>query len=145
MRKLILLFIISGIFSTQGKSQGSKPVAISDSATWQKPEKIYTKVEVESSFPGGDNAWRTFLQNNLNGNIATASGAPSGTYTVVIRFVVDRSGALRNFTSETHLGFGMESEAIRLLRNSSPNWVAATVGGRKVSSYRRQPITFVVP
>jgi len=144
MKKMMVLVIVICGFALHGNSQVTPPVAISDTAQWQKPIKVYTKVDVAAAFPGGAAAWKTFLQQNLNGNIAKLNGAAPGSYTVMIKFMVDMDGSLKDFIAETHLGFGMENEAIRMLRQS-PNWKVALIAGHKVRSYFRQPVTFVVP
>ena len=51
-------------------------------------------MEVEAAFPGGESAWRRYLQNNLNTNAPIENGAPEGTYQVVVRFIVGRDGAI---------------------------------------------------
>ena len=38
--------------------------------------KIFTKVEVEASFPGGEEAWRNYLRKTLNNNTPVDFGAP---------------------------------------------------------------------
>lgn len=125
-------------FSTQAKCQAS------NDAAGQRPDKIYTKVEVEAQFTGGDVAWRNFLKRNLRANTPRNNGAATGSYTVVVKFVVSRTGTVGTVVAETNHGFGMEDEAIRLIRRTT-NWIAAINGGYSVNSYRRQPITFVVP
>ena len=37
--------------------------------------KVFTKVEVEAAFPGGDKAWARYLQNNLDPNTPVENGA----------------------------------------------------------------------
>jgi hypothetical protein len=138
MQKLILLLTMLIGFSIQGQCQ------VSDESTTQKFEKIYTKVEVESEFHGGDAAWRNYLHQNLNNHVPVANGAPAGSYTVIVKFVVHKNGFVNTVTAETNLGYGMEAEAIRLFQHG-PKWTPAKVGGVYVSSYRRQPVTFVVP
>ncbi len=54
--------------------------------------KIFDKVEIEASFPGGDSKWRQYLERNANGQVATDNGAPEGTYTTLVQFVVDKEG-----------------------------------------------------
>ncbi|MBX2887054.1 MAG: energy transducer TonB [Ferruginibacter sp.] len=105
--------------------------------------KIFTKVEVEASFPGGDRAWRRYLQNNLDANTPIDNGAPEGTYTVIVRFVVSKDGSISDVVPETNQGYGMEKEAVRIIKKG-PKWKAAEQNGRNVNAYRRQPITFVV-
>jgi protein TonB len=106
-------------------------------------EKIFTKVEIEASFPGGDQAWLRFLKKNLNGRVGQDKGAPEGQYTVMIQFVVDKYGYITNIIALTNHGYGMEKEVIKLLQRS-PKWNPAFQDGRFVKAYRRQPVTFTV-
>jgi hypothetical protein len=111
-----------------------------------KPEeenKIFDKVEIEASFPGGDGKWRQYLERNLNSKIANENGAPKGTYTVLVQFVVDKEGNISNVRALTNHGYGMEQEAIRCIQKG-PKWNAALQNARPVKAYRRQPITFQV-
>ncbi|MEO8174369.1 MAG: energy transducer TonB [Sediminibacterium sp.] len=105
--------------------------------------KIFTKVEVEASFPGGDAAWRRYLTNNLNPETPVDNGAPDGTYTVIVRFIVSKDGSISDIQPETSFGYGMEAEAVKAIKRG-PKWTAANQNGRAVNAYRRQPITFVV-
>lgn len=104
---------------------------------------IFERVEIEASFPGGENAWREFLQNNLRAETPATFGAPEGRYTVLIQFIVDKEGKLSEFKPLTRYGYGMENEVIRLLKKS-PLWTPAQQNGRKVKAYRRQPVTFIL-
>jgi len=105
--------------------------------------KIFEKVEIEASFKGGESAWRKYLERNLNANTPVDNGAPEGTYTVWIQFVVDREGAISDVRALTSKGYGMEEEAVRVIKRG-PGWEPAIQNGRKVKAYRKQPITFVV-
>ncbi|MEO7394440.1 MAG: energy transducer TonB, partial [Chitinophagaceae bacterium] len=105
--------------------------------------KIFDKVEIEASFPGGDSKWRQYLERNANGQVATDNGAPEGTYTTVVQFVVDKEGNISDVRSLTNHGYGMEDEAMRVIRKG-PKWTPAVQNGRQVKAYRKQPITFQV-
>lgn len=105
--------------------------------------KIFEKVEVEAEFPGGLSAWRRFLERNLNAQVPSDAGAPTGSYTVIVKFIVDKSGAVSDVRATTSHGFGMEEEAVRAIRKG-PKWTPAIQNGRQVNAYRQQPITFVV-
>jgi periplasmic protein TonB len=105
--------------------------------------KIFTKVEVEAGFPGGDGAWRSYLQKNLNGQVASDNGAAAGTYTVIVKFVVSKDGSLSDITCESDPGYGICEEAKRVIKKTK-NWTPAIQNGRNVNAYRRQPITFAV-
>jgi protein TonB len=104
---------------------------------------VFEKVEIETSFPGGEAEWRNFLVQTLNASIPLKKKAPKGAYTVWIQFVVDNGGKLSNFKALTNQGYGMENEVIRTLKKS-PSWIPASQKGKKVKAYRKQPITFLV-
>jgi protein TonB len=105
--------------------------------------KIFDKVEIEASFPGGDSKWRQYLERNANGQVATDNGAPEGTYTTVVQFVVDKEGNISDVRALTNHGYGMEEEAMRVIKRG-PKWNPAVQNGRQVKAYRKQPITFRV-
>lgn len=105
--------------------------------------KIFTKVEVDASYPGGDGAWRRYLSNNLDGSVPGNEGAPAGTYTVIVRFIVAKDGSVSDVQAETSHGYGMEQESVRAIKKSG-KWTPAIQNGRNVTAYKRQPITWVV-
>jgi len=105
--------------------------------------KIFNKVEVEAEFPGGSAAWTRYIRNNLNANAPVDNGAPPGTYQVIVRFIVSKDGTISDVTPETKYGYGMEDEAVKIIKKG-PKWTPALQNGRNVNAYRRQPITFVV-
>ncbi len=106
-------------------------------------DKIFTKVENEAEFPGGDGAWRRYLEKNLNANTPVDNGAPEGTYQVIVQFIVSKDGSISDVKALTDHGYGMEAEAIKIIKKG-PAWKAALQNGRNVNAYRKQPITFVV-
>jgi periplasmic protein TonB len=105
--------------------------------------KVFEKVEVEAEFPGGEGAWRKYLERNLNPNAPVDAGAPEGQYTVWIQFIVDKEGVISDVKPLTKHGYGMENEAMKVI-NKGPKWKPALQNGRNVKAYRKQPITFVV-
>ena len=105
--------------------------------------RVFERVEIEASYPGGESAWRKFLEKNLNPNVPVNNGAPDGRYTVWIQFVVDKEGNVSDITALTKMGYGMEEEVIRLLKNSG-KWNPAYQKGKTVKAYRKQPISFIV-
>ena len=104
---------------------------------------IFVRVEIDATYPGGSSAWKNFLERNLKGDVAVDNGAGPGVYTVIIQFVVDRQGNISNLEPITNIGYGMEGEAIRVLKKSG-KWKPAIQNGKEVIAYRRQPVTFQV-
>ena len=97
-------------------------------------------VHVEASFDGN---WQKFLLKNLNPQTPIDNEAPSGNYTVLIQFVVDIDGTVSDIKALTNLGYGLEQEAIRVLKKAA-KWKPAIQDGRQVKAYRKQAITFQV-
>ena len=103
-----------------------------------EPDIPFRKVEVEARFDGN---WEKFLIKNLNSAAPVDNGAPAGVYRVVIQFVVDQEGNVSDIKAITNHGYGMEEEAIRVLKKAD-KWIPANQNGRPVKAYRLQPITF---
>lgn len=112
----------------------------------KKPEPepdIFTKAEIAPSFPGGADAWRNFLAKNLKGEIPVDHGAGEGNYTTIVQFIVDKDGTVSDVIPLTKMGFGMEEEAVRVIKKSG-KWKPAIQNGRIVRAYHKQPITFQI-
>jgi protein TonB len=122
------------------EDEGSK---ITEAPKNDDEDKIFTKVENEAAFPGGAAAWRRYLERNLNPSTPVDNGAPPGTYQVIVKFIVSKDGSISAVQAETNHGFGMEEEAVKIIKKG-PKWTPALQNGRNVNAYRRQPITFVV-
>ena len=105
----------------------------------EEPE-IWTAVEIDAKFGGN---WSNFLKRNLNPEAPVDNGAPVGNYSIELQFVVDTNGIVSDIKPLTNLGYGMEDEAIRVLKKAT-KWEPAIQNGRKVKAYRRQKITFQV-
>jgi BlaR1 peptidase M56/Secretion system C-terminal sorting domain/Gram-negative bacterial TonB protein C-terminal len=104
---------------------------------------VFSKVEIDPSFPGGDAKWKQYLKAVLNQNIPAQKGATVGTYTVIVQFIVKTDSFLTNIKPLTNHGFGMEEEAIRII-SKGPRWIPALQNGKQVNAIRKQPVTFVV-
>lgn len=105
--------------------------------------KVFEKVEVEAAFPGGEREWKKYLERNLDANVPVENGAAEGTYTVIVQFIVDKEGNISDVKSLTDKGYGMEEEAMKIIKRG-PKWTPAVQNGRNVKAYRKQPITFLV-
>lgn len=128
------------LFSLTATSQVT-PAATPD--TVMADGSIFTTVEVEAGFPGGISGWVNYLRNNLNANVPADNAAPIGKYTVIVKFAVSPDGSLSDISAETSLGYGMEKEVLRIIRNSG-KWEPAIKDGKPIKAYRRQPVTFMV-
>jgi len=108
-----------------------------------KEPDVWLDVQIPAEFPGGITAWQRYLEKNLDPETAINNGAGEGTYTVVISFIVSKDGTISNVIPATKIGYGLEEEAIKIIKKG-PKWVPARQNGQQVNAYRSQPITFLV-
>ena len=135
MAKITFIFVLM-LASLAGMSQ-TDTVGVDNDA-------IFTKVEVESTYPGGAKAWQMFLNKNLRFPqevIDKARGRKPKQWDVIIQFIVTKEGKVKDVQALTKFGNGLEEEAIRIIKKSG-DWVPATQNGRPVNSYKRQPVIF---
>lgn len=105
-----------------------------------KNEGPVAVVDIDAKFEGN---WKRFLESNLNAEIPVENSAPEGRYSVVIRFVVDVDGSISDITPLTKHGYGVEEEAVRVIKKSK-KWTPAFLNGSYVKAYRKQVIVFEV-
>ena len=101
-------------------------------------DKTFTKVEIESEFPGGSGAWMRYLNKNFRYPQDAIDNEIQGT--VVVQFIVDKEGNV----SEVEAVSGpseLRDEAVRVIKKSG-KWTPAIQNGRQVKSYKKQPIVF---
>lgn len=119
---------------------GASLTSETESSVIQKEAEVFTKVGTDAQYPGN---WFSFLERNVNGQIPVDKGAGPGTYTTIVQFIVDTDGTVSNIKALTKHGFGMEEEAIKVIKKSG-KWIPAIQNGREVKAYRKQPITFQI-
>ena len=101
---------------------------------------IFRSVEIESSFPGGVQAWARFLNKNLRYPDEALSKEIQGI--VMVQFIVDKEGNISDVTTLSGPDDGgLREEAIRVIKKSG-KWTPAQQNGRYVKSYKRQPVIF---
>ena len=132
-----------GIKSSEVFFHGQKGVVNTFTENGTVTDSVFTREEKEAEFPGGEKGWRAFLERNLNPDVPIKRKARPGTYTVRIKFIVQKDGSISDISAETNYGYGMEEEVIRVI-TKGPKWIPAVQYGRKVKAYRIQPVTFVV-
>lgn len=101
-------------------------------------DKTFTKVEIESEYPGGAAAWQRYLNRNLRYPQEAIDNEVQGA--VVVQFIVDKEGTV----SDVEAISGpqeLRGEAVRVIKKSG-KWTPAVQNGRQVKSYKKQPIVF---
>lgn len=106
----------------------------------KKEPEIWEKVEVAAKFDGD---WSRYLTRNLRPEVPVENNAPAGRYKVQIKFVVDVDGTISDLVPLTNVGYGMEQEAMRVIKQSK-KWVPAFQNTKHVKAYHIQNIVFEV-
>jgi periplasmic protein TonB len=130
-----------GIVAPPTEDKGTQVVA----APVEKKEdedKVFTKVEIEASFPGGPGAWSKYVERAVSASIDEFTDADFGTCHV--RFIVDKSGKVSDVEATDMKGTKLAEVATNAIRKG-PNWTPAQQNGRQVNAYRIQPITVTNP
>lgn len=108
----------------------------------EDPDQIFTKVEIEATFPGGLQAWSRYVSKAIQSHIDEFGESDYGT--VVVRFIVDKTGKVSDVQATSMKGSKLAEVAVNAIRNG-PNWVPAQQNGRYVNAYRLQPVTLQNP
>jgi protein TonB len=138
-----------GTANTDGaKDDGivAPPVSTAGTGLVEAPKKAdeddrpFTKVEIESTYPGGMEAWKRYLNKNFRYPDEAQNSEIQGV--VVVQFIVDKEGNVSDVqaVSGPEQG-GLREEAVRVIKKSG-KWTPAIQNGRQVKSYKNQPITF---
>jgi protein TonB len=103
-------------------------------------DRIFRKVEIESSYPGGPGAWLRFLNKNLS--VPDGAIDAPGEVKITARFIVDRDGNVSDIEiADGPDNAALRNEIIRVIKKSG-KWTPAQQNGRFVKSYKMQPVTF---
>jgi len=103
--------------------------------------EIFTIVEEQPSFPGGEAALMEYLAKNISyPPMAKESGIQG---TVFVTFVVEPDGSVTNVKIMRGIGGGCDEEAVRVVRNM-PRWKAGRQRGKPVRVQFNLPIRFIL-
>ncbi|NMM48665.1 energy transducer TonB [Marinigracilibium pacificum] len=105
----------------------------------EEVEQVFTIVEESAGFPGGMDAWYTFLKDNLKyPSQARRMGIEGRVY---VEFIVSKTGQLSDIRVVKGIGGGCDEEAVRVLKQS-PRWQPGKQRGRPVIQKMTFPIMF---
>jgi protein TonB len=137
---LMVLSLYAPSVSAQSKDT-LKPPAIDTT----EDDRTYTNVGrngIEAEYPGGPDAWKKFLGQNLHYPDDAVNNEISGT--VWVTFLVHKDSTISNLQviAGPEKG-GLREEAVRVI-TASGKWAPATVDGHPVKFYKKVPIKFVM-
>ncbi len=102
-------------------------------------EEIFTIVETNPSFPGGDKKMYEYLGKNMKYPPIAQDNNIQGR--VYVSFVVEKNGAITDVRVLRGIGGGCDEEAIRVVK-SMPSWSPGKQRGKSVRVRFNLPIVF---
>ena len=107
----------------------------------EAPKEIFTVVEEQPGYPGGDEARIKYLQENIKYPDEAKELGVQGK--VFVTFVVEVDGSISDVRVLRGIGAGCDEEAIRVVRNM-PRWVPGKQRGVPVRVQFNLPIKFTL-
>jgi periplasmic protein TonB len=135
----ILTLLLFALFSLKINAQN-----ISDNVVGTPPTDttMFTKVDIEASVDRVK--WVEHLTKSLGVVVDSASKVlKPGTYTVLVKFIVEKDGRISEANAMNDPGFGIGPMAAEIIRKG-PRWKPAKINKRPVRSYFTQPVTFIL-
>ncbi|MBD1365632.1 TonB family protein [Mucilaginibacter sp. ZT4R22] len=104
-------------------------------------EAIFTEVEQQPGFPGGNQACATYLRTNIKYPAEARKNKIQGR--VITSFVVMKDGSIGDVKVLNGIGYGADEEAVRVIKNM-PKWYPGMQNGRPVNVKYTLPIAFTL-
>jgi TonB family protein len=115
------------------------PVAAPVDTLPKDPDRVFTVAEKNAGFPGGYKALSKYLAKNLQYPATARRATVEGK--VFLTFIVEKDGSISDVNVLKGRGFGLDEEAIRVLK-AMPKWVPGEAKGKIVRSRFNLPIEF---
>lgn len=104
-------------------------------------DEVFMVVEKMPEFPGGPAEMMKYLQQNISYPKEAHSCGISGR--VIVQFIVDKSGELRDFEIKRSISPELDAEALRVVRQM-PKWTPGTQRGKAVNVRYTLPVSFML-
>lgn len=127
--------------NTNGNTSGSG-TTVTTTSTNEQPEDDGTTivntamVEKNPNFPGGINEFLKLVGNRFS----VPEMDEEKTLKVIVFFVVEKDGSLSNITVPRSPGYGLDKEAIRVLKSIKTKWEPGILKGKPVRTQYSLPI-----
>ncbi|PJJ59381.1 energy transducer TonB [Hymenobacter chitinivorans] len=145
MLRFLLVLSCFSLLLGQAQAQNQLAAALTDSGSSVSPgpaaaaPMVYLVAEEMPSFPGGEAAFTKFLRAKIQYPAAALNHGTSGK--VHVSFIVDEQGHILDPKVVKGLGFGLDEEALRLVR-IMPWWSPGKIQGQPVKVVYTLPIVF---
>lgn len=127
------------VIAAPEQSAGPTKAEVVVEAPAPKDDEVFTVVEQNPEFVGGQSAMYAWLGKNIKYPAAAQRANISGK--VFVSFTVNTDGSITDVQVLKGLGFGTDEEAIRVVK-SMPKWKPGKQSGRAVRVKYNLPISF---
>lgn len=127
------------VIAAPEESAGPTKAEVVVEAPAPKDDEVFTVVEQNPEFVGGNSAMYAWLGKNIKYPAAAQRANISGK--VFVSFTVNTDGSITDAQVLKGLGFGTDEEAIRVVK-SMPKWKPGKQSGRAVRVKYNLPISF---
>ncbi|MEZ0538452.1 energy transducer TonB [Fibrella arboris] len=127
------------VIAAPEESAGPSKAEVVVEAPAPKDDEVFTVVEQNPEFVGGNAAMYAWLGKNIKYPAAASRANISGK--VFVSFTVNTDGSITDAQVLKGLGFGTDEEAIRVVK-SMPKWKPGKQSGRPVRVKYNLPISF---
>ncbi|MCF0071681.1 energy transducer TonB [Dyadobacter sp. CY261] len=108
---------------------------------WVNGEKTeYAKPQIQPEFKGGIKEFYKFLASNIRYPPTAAKNGVTGR--VMLSFVVCEDGSMCDYKVENRVGYGLDEEALRVVKLMNGKWEPGELRGEKVKVKYNVPINF---
>ncbi|MBD5211606.1 MAG: energy transducer TonB [Bacteroidales bacterium] len=104
-----------------------------------EPEQIFTAVEQQAQYPGGQGALMKFLSSNIRYPESAQQNDIQGR--VIVKFVVEKDGSIGQAQVVKGVDRALDQEALRVVKKM-PRWQPGKNNGVAVRSWFTLPVTF---
>lgn len=123
------------------KEQNEKESKSKEEQNESESNKIFNgdDVDQQPSFPGGTNAFNTFIVSNLKYPVVAQENGIQGR--VVVKFIVEKDGSISNVEVDRSVDPSLDNEAMRVIKNM-PKWIPGQINGKAVKVECSYPFVF---
>jgi Gram-negative bacterial TonB protein C-terminal len=125
----------------KGYDSSGSQVAYLLSKDQSDEDKVFTRSEIEPSFPGGTRAWNRYVKKYIADHPNATSNNSGSPIICQVRFIVDKQGNVTEAKAVIYKDERLARAAIDMIVQG-PKWLPAMQNGRLVKAYKLQAVTF---
>ncbi|MDD3004445.1 energy transducer TonB [Flavobacterium sp.] len=102
----------------------------------EKTVHVAAVLDRQPAFPGGMDKFYAYVAQNFK----TPESQLSNSIKVYVSFIIETDGTMSNIKVPRNPGYGLDKEAIRVLKNLKTKWTPGSLNGKPVRTFYNLPI-----